>query len=453
MVSDNARNGKGDSHGIAASSQADSSSWFLDPFESRRANFTSSISKDDLLLLNDLSKNKDIIVTRPDKGQGMVILNKSDYIEKMKNILSDKTKFIQIEDDCTSLIIKKEDQLNNMLRKLKDSQSIDKDTYSRLFTSGSKPGVLYGLPKVHKTGCPLRPILSAIGTLNYNISNYIMASFDVTNLFTNVPLSETIEIITDSLFNHNTHINGLNKVQFKKLLEIATKDITFLFDGKSYKQIDGVAMAQKFLQYLNGLHKNIKFTCELQSNGKLPFLDVSISRDNNRFSTAAYRKPTYTGLTTKFDSFIPIKEPVQLAIKDIIHIKLLFIGPMSYTIRRKLLNLINLHYSTVDLRIIFTATNTIGHFFKVKDKLPSLLCSSVVYKFTCSSCNAAYIGKTSRNLFIRADEHKGVSYRTGRPLGKPMDSPNTLTLSGKASESINNSGFMSFPRTDTVKLV
>ncbi|XP_063592239.1 uncharacterized protein LOC134769440 [Penaeus indicus] len=392
----------------------------------------------------------------------------------MESILRDKTKFTQIEDDWTSLIIKREDQLNNMLKKLKDSKSIDKDTYLRLFTSGSKPGVLYGLPNVHKTGCPLRPILSAIGTLNYNISKYfvhilktltineftihdtfsfvktildipnadshIMASFDVTNLFTNVPLSETIEIITESLFNHNTHMNGLNKVQFKKLLEIATKDITFFFDGKSYKEVDGVAMdsplgptlanifmcfhekrwltncppdfrpshyhryvdtfllfksqleVQKFLQYMNGLHKNIKFTCELESNGKLPFLDVSISRDNNRFSTATYRKPTYTGLTRKFDSFIPIKyktnlintlinrynkisksykiftkeidfitdtprrngfpwfviqrsirqtlnnsfvkrEPVKLATKDIIYINLPYIGPMSYTIK------------------------------------------------------------------------------------------------------------------------
>ncbi|XP_037800645.1 uncharacterized protein LOC119595608 [Penaeus monodon] len=194
----------------------------------------------------------------------------------MESILRDKTKFIQIEDDCTSLIIKREDQLNNMLRKLKDSHPIDKDTYSRLFTSGSKPGVLYGLPKVHKTSCPLRPILSAIGTLNYNISkyfvpilktlnineftihdtfsfvktlfdipnadSYIMASFDVTNLFTNVPLTETIGIIIDSLFNYNTHINGLNKVHFKKLLEIATKDITFFLYGKLNKQVDGVAM-------------------------------------------------------------------------------------------------------------------------------------------------------------------------------------------------------------------
>ncbi|XP_069973528.1 uncharacterized protein [Penaeus vannamei] len=406
-------------------------------------NFTSGLTKDDLLLLNDFSKNTDIIVTKPDRGQGVVILNKNEYIDKMESILGDETKFIKIDDDCTSLNIKREDQLNNMLRKLKDSQSIDKDTYSRLFTSG-KPGILYGLPKVHKTGWPLRSILSAIGTLNYHISkyfvpilktltineftihdnfsfvktilnipdadSYIMTSFDVTSFFTNVPLVETITIITDSLFNHSTHKNGLNKLQFRKLLEIATKDKRFI-------------QVQKFLQYMNSQHKNIKFTCELESDGKLPFLDVSISRDNNSFSTATYRKPTYTGLTTKFDSFIPVKEPVQLAAKDRIYINLPYIGPMSYTIRRKLVNLINVHYSTVHLRIIFTSTNTIGHYFKFKDKSTNLLCSSVVYKFTCSSCNAAYIGKTSRNLSIRADEHEGISYRTGRPLGKPMVSP------------------------------
>jgi len=62
---------------------------------------------------------------------------------------------------------------------------------------------------------------------------------------------------------------------------------------------------------MNSQHKNIKFTCELESNGKLPFLDVSTSR-NNSFSTATYRKPTCTGLTTKFDSFISVKYKTNL---------------------------------------------------------------------------------------------------------------------------------------------
>ena len=50
------------------------------------------------------------------------------------------------------------------------------------------------------------------------------------------------------------------------------------------------------------------------------------------------------------------------------------------------------------------------------------LCSSVVYQYTCGSCNATYVGKTLRNLSIRTDEHKGVSFRTKLRLSKPVHS-------------------------------
>ena len=45
---------------------------------------------------------------------------------------------------------------------------ITEEVYRELFPSGSTPGILYGLPKVHKPDWPARPILSAIGTCNYN---------------------------------------------------------------------------------------------------------------------------------------------------------------------------------------------------------------------------------------------------------------------------------------------
>ena len=87
---------------------------------------------------------------------------------------------------------------------------------------------MYDLPKIHKRETPLRPILSTSGTYNYNMSrflvpllapptsnsfvvkdsftfveeicnfpneNYVMASFDVTSLFTNIPIGETCDII------------------------------------------------------------------------------------------------------------------------------------------------------------------------------------------------------------------------------------------------------------------
>ena len=33
-------------------------------------------------------------------------------------------------------------------------------------------GVFYGLPKVHKTGCPFRPIVFSVKTYNYNLESY-----------------------------------------------------------------------------------------------------------------------------------------------------------------------------------------------------------------------------------------------------------------------------------------
>ena len=59
-----------------------------------------------------------------------------------------------------------------------------------------------------------------------------------------------------------------------------------------------------FLNYLNHQHSSI--TSELEKDGKLPFLDIEISRSNGKFSTSVYSKPTFTGLFTHFHSFIPL---------------------------------------------------------------------------------------------------------------------------------------------------
>ena len=46
--------------------------------------------------LKQLKNDKNIIITKPDKGSGVVILNSSDYVSKMENILNDCTKFKHI---------------------------------------------------------------------------------------------------------------------------------------------------------------------------------------------------------------------------------------------------------------------------------------------------------------------------------------------------------------------
>lgn len=69
-----------------------------------------------------------------------------------------------------------------------------------------------------------------------NVNDYVRASFDVSNLFTNVPLDETLSVIMDSFIDNVNENQGLNEDNFKKLLGIAIM----------YKQIEGVAMGSPF---------------------------------------------------------------------------------------------------------------------------------------------------------------------------------------------------------------
>ena len=69
-----------------------------------------------------------------------------------------------------------------------------------------------------------------------------MASFYVTSLFTNIPLDETIEIIAQQLFHNSKIFHGFSRAEFIKLLNLAVKNCHFIFNGKFYDQVDGVAM-------------------------------------------------------------------------------------------------------------------------------------------------------------------------------------------------------------------
>jgi hypothetical protein len=62
------------------------------------------------------------------------------------------------------------------------------------------------------------------------------------------------------------------------------------------------------LNIVNNFHPSIKFTYEFEANPTLPFLDVRVTRSPERqtFETIIYSKPTFTGLMTKWNSFIPM---------------------------------------------------------------------------------------------------------------------------------------------------
>ena len=121
-----------------------------------------------------LRQNNNIIITRPDKGSGVVVLDRHKYNNKMMTILSDNTKFEHLGPaetlDITANIEKAFQR--RMYKWLKD-KSIPLSVYNVIRPTSQRPK-LYGLPKIHKQNCPLRPILSMIGSPQHHLAKYLI---------------------------------------------------------------------------------------------------------------------------------------------------------------------------------------------------------------------------------------------------------------------------------------
>ena len=224
-----------------------------------------------------MSRDESIVITKADKGNAVVIQDKENYQMLVKELLEDSTKFKRLSEDVT---LKRERALQNSLRELYNKGYIKKEVYQEIIPKGSRAGVMYGLPKIHKNPVKLRPIISACGTYNYKLakhldnilkdvclkdskyimkdtfdfinrvsklknSNHRMISFDIVSLFTNIPILETIEIILNRVFhkkNKQKYFHGFDRETLKQLLITCTQKSHFQFMGCFYDQVDGVAM-------------------------------------------------------------------------------------------------------------------------------------------------------------------------------------------------------------------
>ena len=116
-----------------------------------------------------------------------------------------------------------------------------------------------------------------------------------------------------------------------------------------------------------------------------------------------------------------------------------FHGDESFRLKKNLKILINNYFSQIKLNVVFSNNFNIKSFFKFKDKIPDALRSNVVYKYKCDSCNAVYIGKTSRHFSTRVKEHLGISFLTNLTLTSPPFSAirNHINNSNKNHDNYN----------------
>ena len=105
--------------------------------------------------------------------------------------------------------------------------------------------------------------------------------------------------------------------------------------------------------------------------------------------------------------------------KKPVYFKIPYTGSHSFSIKKRITQLLKDHYPQVHLKVVFTSINCLRKVFKIKDKVPQDLSSLVIYKYECVDCSATYVGKCSRHFKTRILEHLGRSHRTGNYLAKP----------------------------------
>ena len=238
--------------------------------KSRDYHKSNLLTREQRTAANELKNHPDIIVRKADKSNIFIVLDRQEYKTKLDSIISDTSKFQRItRNPINSLKI----EVNKLIAAANSSNNTK---IIKPIIGEFTPGYLYGNVKIHKTGNPLRPIISQVTTpiyhtakqLNAIITPYLpakyqinstddflhilratrphgtLASLDVESLFTNVPVFPTIEIICNAVYSHPIlSPPPFERNILKKLLTACTTKCPFThIDGNLYLQKDGVSM-------------------------------------------------------------------------------------------------------------------------------------------------------------------------------------------------------------------
>ena len=236
----------------------------------------SNISKEERLAIK-LQKEASIMVLGADKGRATVVMEKSDYDNKMCALLSDTKTYEKLGKDPTPRYKK---ELVNILQRLEKEGKIRNEDKKFLYPTTENIPRMYGSPKIHKDGTPLRPIVDFTGSIGYNVAkslaeilapvvgqsehhvlnsksladqlknitveeDEILNSHDVVALFTNTPIDLTLQIIRDRL-EQDQDLKNRTLLSIDDIIELVDLSLSrvayFSYNGTIYRQRFGMAM-------------------------------------------------------------------------------------------------------------------------------------------------------------------------------------------------------------------
>jgi hypothetical protein len=325
------------------------------------------------------------MITTVDKGNSIVILPTLQYNTKIQN-------FIYRNNFQTSTVNPTKTFQNQIRKTINHSTKlIAQDSKWKLINLNPSAPTIKGLIKLHEPNQPIHPIvnwrnapaykLSKLFTLkikqisplpySFNIKNttelihelentpitftFMFASLDITNMYSNIPTTETKQIL-DNILTSNP-IDPQVRSELLNWYEVISRQNYFLNNNKIIIKTDGIAMgappssilSEVFLQHIehthlphleqkhklvnyfhyiddillicdsqhtdihailndfNSIHPSLQFTEEIEQNNTINYLDITIHKTSTNVNISVYRKSTFTDTLIPYISNHPIQ--------------------------------------------------------------------------------------------------------------------------------------------------
>nr|VZI42411.1 unnamed protein product [Spirometra erinaceieuropaei] len=220
------------------------------------------------------SRPTDLVIVPADKERSAVILDRTDYLQKAKDLLEDRQFYVPCAMNPVKALAR---EINATLLALENSGAITPTDRRMARPRDTALARFYGLPKLHKDDAPLRLIVSLKGTPTYGLTkwlfrrlmfltaesdtlvsssaqflekldgvsphpNEVMVSFDVTSPFTSIPQDlafEKVELLLQRRYDKTE--NRLGHTRVLQLLKLCFRTY-FTLDGTIYEQVKGTAV-------------------------------------------------------------------------------------------------------------------------------------------------------------------------------------------------------------------
>ena len=238
----------------------------------------SNLTREEISALNGLKSDRTIVIKEADKGSGVVVWDREDYIREAEDQLGDPDVYLPLDSDPSDIL---HNVINQAMGSIRQRGDVDDKTLEYLMVNNPKLGRFYMLPKIHKrlNSIPGRPVISNSGFYTENFSEFldfhlqplaksvrsyikdtnhflqkiqslgnlpedaILCTIDVVALYPSIPHNEGLRVLRKALDSRADR--SLSTDSLMDLAEVVLTNNMFEFNGRFYHQIRGTAIGTK----------------------------------------------------------------------------------------------------------------------------------------------------------------------------------------------------------------